>query len=563
MFVGIGVNLVRGGASSSPASLFAASEPGAWYDPSDLTTLFTDNAGTTPVTAPNQTVGLMLDKSQGLALGPERITNGDFASGTGWTVSGGWTIGSGVAAYTGSGVAATMAQGVSLVAGSFYQVTVTLVVSSGSFTPRFAGGTTVSGTVRSASGTFTDIIQAVTGNNLFQMLGSATAVGSIDNISVKLLAGNHATQATSTQRPIYGINPITGTRNLLTYSSWSDAVGGSPGTAPTGWSFFFNTGSTSLSGGLDAEGAQAIKFDATVGQRISYNQSANVVAGNTYSLSADVVAVSGSGGVVVSIASGTAVGTSTNVVTPGTGRVTATYVCTTSGTVGLRIGLGVTVGVPGTCSITFKQPQFEVGTVATAYQKVVSQYEVTQTGVASASYIAFDGVDDGMVTGTITPATDTVQVFAGVRKLSDAAAIIYETSVAAFSNAGAISAFSGYNGTVTGAYWSVYSHGSAPLVAATTGSTFAAPNTAVVTQIADIAAPTNTLRVNATQQAAVTTTQGTGNYLAYPLYIGRRGGSLLPFNGRIYSLIVRFGPNLTTGQITATESWVNGETGAY
>ena len=223
------------------------------------------------------------------------------------------------------------------------------------------------------------------------------------------------------QRPIYGINPIVGTRNLLTYSSWSDAVAGTPGTAPTGWAFFFGTGAqTSLVGGLDAQGAQAIRFDATVGQRIAYNQQVNVVAGNTYSLSAEVVAVSGAGGVVVNIASGTAVGTATNVVTPSTGRVTATYVCTTSGTVGLRLGLGITVGVPGTCSITFKQPQFEVGTTATAYQKVVTQYEVTEAGVASVSYLSFDGVDDGMVTPTITPAIDKVQVFAGIRRISDA-----------------------------------------------------------------------------------------------------------------------------------------------
>ena len=43
--------------------LFAASEPGAWYDPSDLSTLFQDTAGTTPVTAVEQAVALMLDKS--------------------------------------------------------------------------------------------------------------------------------------------------------------------------------------------------------------------------------------------------------------------------------------------------------------------------------------------------------------------------------------------------------------------------------------------------------------------------------------------------------------------
>jgi len=47
----------------TPASLFAGSIAGAWYGPSDLSTLFQDSAGTTPVTTAGQPVGLMLDKS--------------------------------------------------------------------------------------------------------------------------------------------------------------------------------------------------------------------------------------------------------------------------------------------------------------------------------------------------------------------------------------------------------------------------------------------------------------------------------------------------------------------
>ena len=43
--------------------LFGASEQGALYDPADLSTLFQDTAGTTPVTAVEQAVALMLDKS--------------------------------------------------------------------------------------------------------------------------------------------------------------------------------------------------------------------------------------------------------------------------------------------------------------------------------------------------------------------------------------------------------------------------------------------------------------------------------------------------------------------
>jgi len=58
------MNLVGGRPSASyPASLFAGGEQGAWYDPSDLTTMFQDSAGTTPVTAPAQSVGRILDKS--------------------------------------------------------------------------------------------------------------------------------------------------------------------------------------------------------------------------------------------------------------------------------------------------------------------------------------------------------------------------------------------------------------------------------------------------------------------------------------------------------------------
>ena len=50
-------------AAWAPSALFASGEQGAWYDPSDLTTMFQDRAGTTPVTADGQTVGKILDKS--------------------------------------------------------------------------------------------------------------------------------------------------------------------------------------------------------------------------------------------------------------------------------------------------------------------------------------------------------------------------------------------------------------------------------------------------------------------------------------------------------------------
>lgn len=59
--ISMAINEADGG--FNPLSLFAAGEHGVWYDPSDLSTLFQDVAGTIPVTAAGQPVGLMRDKS--------------------------------------------------------------------------------------------------------------------------------------------------------------------------------------------------------------------------------------------------------------------------------------------------------------------------------------------------------------------------------------------------------------------------------------------------------------------------------------------------------------------
>lgn len=88
--------------------LFANGEQGFWYDPNDMGTMFQDAAGTVPVTAAGQAVGLIRDKSgrnnharqttsaarpilqQTPILGNELVANGDFSNGTtGWSVQNG------------------------------------------------------------------------------------------------------------------------------------------------------------------------------------------------------------------------------------------------------------------------------------------------------------------------------------------------------------------------------------------------------------------------------------------------------------------------------------------
>jgi hypothetical protein len=64
MIIGLGVGLpFARSAGYNIGGLFANGEQGAWYDPSDFSTLYQDSAGTTPVTAVGQPVGKMLDKS--------------------------------------------------------------------------------------------------------------------------------------------------------------------------------------------------------------------------------------------------------------------------------------------------------------------------------------------------------------------------------------------------------------------------------------------------------------------------------------------------------------------
>jgi hypothetical protein len=542
----------------SPAALFALAEPGTWYDPSDLTTLFQDSAGTTPVTAPNQTVGLMLDKSKALVLGSELVTNGTFASGTtGWQdISGAWSVTGG--ALQGTSVVANAygpySDGTSVVAGLFYFATFTLTVTSGGLLTRVGNDQSSAYT---ASGTYTRIFQAVTtGVTVFQVRATGAGfTGTIDNISVKLLAGNHATQATSGQRPTYGVNPITGTRNRLTYTEQFDnAV----------WTLD-NSGATNP---VVTANFGAAPDGTNTADRIQLNKT-----GGTFSRINQILGTLPSAFYTFSVwlrnnASGIAnVGIRVNndgvncAVTTSWQRFSVTLSAAGVAAPAQILLFDSIVGNDETADILAWGAQVETGSTATAYQKVVSQYEVTEDGVASASYLAFDGVDDGMVTGTITPAIDKVQVFAGVRKLSDAAI-------------GSVAEFSANVNTNNGSMWLAapvtnggtnYYFTSKGTVASagSVASPLAAPLTSVLTGIGDISADVSTLRVNSSQVFTSATDQGTGNYLSYPLYLGRRGGASVPYNGRIYSLIVRFGTNLTTGQITATESWVNSKTGGF
>jgi hypothetical protein len=214
----------------SPASFFANGEQGWWYDPSNFSTLYQDSAGTTPVTAVEQPVGLQLDLSKGLVLGPELVTNGDFSNGTtGWvdasTAPGTFTASSGAGVLSANGGTARARQSLTTVANRYYKITFQFTSSGGSRTcfnvGSTAGASDVLGNRTIDTGSISFIVLAVsttTWLNFFTQAGSD--VLTIDNVSTKELPGNHRFQSTSANRPVVSarVNLFVGTATLATQS---------------------------------------------------------------------------------------------------------------------------------------------------------------------------------------------------------------------------------------------------------------------------------------------------------------------------------------------------------
>ena len=422
--LGVGVSLrhLRGTvAGFSPFTLFAGGEEGVWYDPSDLTTLFTDVAGTTPVTTPGDAIALMLDKS---------------------------------------------------------------------------------------------------GNDY------------------------HATQSTAAARPKYGIVPETGRRNLLGYTS-----------DPTIWAgaAYTENATSDPFGGNDGVLAECDVSGS--GSRVTISNTLSLPEGETYTFSIWVKA--GPSGVAnfrlyfreqgddfTIYGSGPAINSSdvwtryeVSGVKEADGSVATIYLQNNEGSAADFYVFG---------------PQLELGSTATAYQRVTTDLDVTEAGVPSLGYLSFDGVDDFMVTPTITPGTDKVQVFAGVRRMSAARGVLV-------GNFAADGYFEIQLNILSAENIEFASEGT--LRRTGNFSLPAAPGSNIFTQLSDISGDSLVGRADGVQVVFSSGDQGTGNYLANPIYIGARDGVDLRFNGHIYSLITRFGPNLDAPVIGKTETYVAQKTG--
>lgn len=534
-------------------ALFGAGEQGIWLDPSDFSTMFQDNLGATPVTAVGQTVGLIMDKSQNRALGPELVANGSFASGnSGWALLGvgnTTTFNGGAAQIQGDTAPGLRRSGIMTI-GKVYQVSFRVRRIVGTATP-FVVPNILLPAIGSEWQTITAIRAASNANFDVGLSGAATgSILEVTDISVKEVLGNHATQGTAASRMVLGRHPASGVRNILN--------GGSEDLANTSvW-----TNSDTLNG---TRNGATLSLQSSEGYVAIARGGVNIPTTGTWTFSATVVCDQTINNVPIRVSNTNSTGVGyvlVNLVAGVPQRVVIADIPVGTST-GFKLSLDARNAItPGSTdeigySVTFDKVQIEAGSVATAYQKVgASAWDITESGQPDCYYLAFDGVDDFLVTGTINAGADKAQAFVGMRKLSDSARGL----IFAMDN-GATRVQLEAPGP-TGLRYKAQGGVSSVISADVLSASFDAPQTAALTYTVDAPAGSISLRINGSQATSVSGAMGSGNFAPLPLYIGRSNGGQLPFNGRIYSLIIRFGANLTPAQVYAVENFVNGKTKA-
>jgi hypothetical protein len=187
-----------GGGTWTPLSLFASSEVGAWYDPSDLDTMLQQPTGYGyEVTTVAQAVGLIMDKSQELALGTETFTNWDVQQD--WsesTASGPWSVT--------STVSNNDCRDSCLVTSSLNKLVIvidSLTVTTGDIR-LLDGSTQIDGAIFTSAGTYTVWINNPGSANLRLRATAGVTECTVSSVSCKVVAGNHAYQDSVGARPV-------------------------------------------------------------------------------------------------------------------------------------------------------------------------------------------------------------------------------------------------------------------------------------------------------------------------------------------------------------------------
>lgn len=209
-------------------SMFASGEQGFTRTPDDLSTMFQDAAGTTPVTGAGQPVGLVLDKSKGLVLGVEQVIGGDFESGlvgdksdalgsvSTWELN---TVNPISGTKDGKLTITTATRNrpslrlvtVPRNVGEMYEMSFDYKVTSGkAIILGVYDGIDATPINKSLNGSGRCVLRYVrksTAGGDIIYFGESLCTIQIDNVSVKRVTGNHAIQTQSSMRPLLVASP--------------------------------------------------------------------------------------------------------------------------------------------------------------------------------------------------------------------------------------------------------------------------------------------------------------------------------------------------------------------
>lgn len=187
----------------TPFRMFTGNKIGVWLDPSDLSTMFQDAAGTIPVTTNGSPVGLILDKSQGLELGNELSTVKTYESIR-------------IANQNPSSGFFTKIIGV-VTQGLWYKVTIDVKDYAGKSTLGLTGSSyfkfeNLPEQSRTQNSTISFIAKCKESGDILLYTRGVESGGAneatFDNISIREIKGNHASQSVSASRPTYKTDGI-------------------------------------------------------------------------------------------------------------------------------------------------------------------------------------------------------------------------------------------------------------------------------------------------------------------------------------------------------------------
>ena len=586
----------------TPAKWFLASEQGIWLDPSDMSTLFQDSAGTTPVTAVEQPVGLVLDKSQGLVLGSELVANGTFDAGTtGWIADNSASlsvVGQKLRVQHGGGNYPLAVYNISTVAGKTYRIHFSVTrgtspngIGLRTFNLPFLGGGAQLGDsgYKTTSGDYVCVFEAVSSTSHIYFIVNTETVGTyddVDNVSIREIPGNHASQPTTASRPVLSArkNLLTKTENLT--SLFVSATGvtltnvnGPDGSTNTALRIVQDSGASTheCTHGNTAAGVYSFYIFNSNWRYIGFALSGSLAPTGGVPVLDTVLGV-------IKGCDNTAVGGLTagyvEVVSPGVFLVTVvvrdagsllanrinpyfvdpSYAGTEGGAAGLSGGGLTTFTGDGTGEFSLWHPQAEYGSAPTDYQWVNTAADYDTVGFPH--YLKFDGVDAFLVTGNIDfTVTHEMTVVAGVQSPKTSQGMLLELGSSYDSTFPSFVTFvpNTTDGKIFAAYHDTEGYGSYST------DTGVAINANVIAYSFDTAATTVTgkyprFHLNGVNGISTDTSSvaASAAFINAPLYIGRRAGTHTPFLGNLYQLVVR---GALTADLAPIEAFTADKTG--